>query len=398
MASASMAKPTTSQKIPAGAGLPTPAVPSLLFHAIDQVAREELGAQDRAGEGLAEEVRALSTLYTQRREEIGEDDRTGLVAARLRFFLPRDLPKITLPLFELWRAGLLPAQRRWRVLDLGSGLGATSLGVARFARAMDAADVLELTAVDSWARGKRLLEALVQKLPREDFAEVRLTARIGAMQDAGPKGPFDLVVLGLSLNEWARGKQPRDAASLLSRLGERLAPGGSLIVIEPALRPEARFLQRTRDALSGELRVFAPCVSGAPCPMLANERDWCHAELGGELEGGLAQIARRAGLRRSRRTFAYLTLRRDEENARDIAPPNGYRVVSEVLSSKGKREVFVCGDGALVRLRVMNRDLGDVNEDLKNLRRGDLIGLDRALPRESGGFRLRAEDALRRSR
>jgi SAM-dependent methyltransferase len=396
MVSASMAKPTTSQKIPR-----VQPVPDLLFRAIDEVARETLGAHDRTGDALAEQVRALSILYTRRREEIGEDDRTDLVAARLRFFLPRDLPKITLPLHELWRAGLLPTARSWRVLDLGAGLGATSLGVARFARAVDAADTLELTAVDPWARGLRLLEAVVQALPSEDFATVRLEARVGGMDDPEPKGPFDLVLLGLSLNEWARGKTPRDAASLLSRLGSRLAPGGSLIIVEPALRAEARFLQGTRDELEargGELRVFAPCVSTEPCPMLANERDWCHAELAGELDGRLAEVARRAGLRRSRRTFAYLTVRRDGESARSLARPHGYRVVSEVLPSKGKREVFVCGDGALVRLRLVNRELNEKNEDLEGLRRGDLVELDHPIPRESGAVRLRADDALRRSR
>ncbi len=392
-----MAKPTAEEKIPAGR------VPALLFTVIDGVARRALGASDATGEALAREVRALSELYTQRRAEIGEEDRTRLVAARLRFFMPRDLPKVALPLFELQRAGLLPRDRSWRVLDLGAGLGTTSVGVARFARAVDLADELSVTAVDLWAEGLAIFESLAAKLPAEDFAGLRVETRVQSLDRAAPKGPFDLILLGLSLNEWARGRSPEDAALLLARLGDVLSPEGAMVVLEPALRDEARFVQRTRDAIAkrgGALGIFAPCVSPAPCPMLANERDWCHAELGGELEGPLAEIARRAGLRRSRRTFAYLTLRCDGQSARGIAGPEarGYRVVSEVLASKGKREVFVCGDGALVRLRLMKRDRNEANADFADLMRGDLVEMERALPSESGALRLEASDPIRRSR
>ena len=92
---------------------------------------------DEWNAALIEEIRRLSLRYTRR----GGDLRlqSSELAARLRFFLPRDLPKIGGPLAELGAAGLLPPGPVWRVLDLGAGLGATSLGVSAFARASGAA-------------------------------------------------------------------------------------------------------------------------------------------------------------------------------------------------------------------------------------------------------------------
>jgi hypothetical protein len=67
----------------------------------------------------------------------------------------------------------------------------------------------------------------------------------------------------------------------------------------------------------------------------------------------LVPVARAAGLRFERLTFSYLILTKSGSNLRDrIAAPLGagrLRVVSEVMASKGKREVFMCGDFASPR-------------------------------------------------
>lgn len=359
---------------------------------IDAVARRQLGRDDAAGDALARQVAELSGLYTRDRASIGGDDRTRLVAARLRFFLPRDLPKVMAPLAGLALAGALPTASTWSVLDLGAGLGATCLGASRFARVTGSASALDVVAVDPFARGLTILEALASRAEEAGLVPTRVTSRVGTMDELASTGAFDVVLLGLSLNEWARGRTPSDAAQLLARLGQRLTPGGSLIVIEPALKSEARFLQQTRDALAhtdANLTLFAPCVSSAPCAMLARERDWCHAEIPGDLPEALAAIARGAGLRRSRRTFAYLTLRRGPVAE---VPTSTFRVVSEVLESKGKHELHLCGDGVIVRATRLVRHASEANEAFVTAVRGDSMRLSAAVADDSRTVRIGPDD------
>ncbi|HJL19825.1 MAG TPA: hypothetical protein RMH99_29445, partial [Sandaracinaceae bacterium LLY-WYZ-13_1] len=112
---------------------------------LDRLAPRVLGADDRRGRPLAAAVRRLSELYTRDRDLLEEAG--AALAARLRFFLPRDLPKIQGPLAELSAAGVLPAGPVWRVLDAGAGLGATTLGAAELAGRVGV-ERLEVTALE----------------------------------------------------------------------------------------------------------------------------------------------------------------------------------------------------------------------------------------------------------
>src|SRR5690606_12297420 len=103
-------------------------------------------------------------------------------------------------------------------------------------------------------------------------------------------------------------------AALLRSLSALLAPRGALVVLEPALRATTRALMRTRDAIAaanGPPYLAYPCPHAGPCPMLANERDWCHQELALALPPPVARLAAAAGLREERLTFASLVLRNE---------------------------------------------------------------------------------------
>ncbi|HEX6244209.1 MAG TPA: hypothetical protein VFZ61_25005, partial [Polyangiales bacterium] len=210
----------------------------------------------RFGLGLGNEralsaaVAALSQTYTRDRAALS-DGRLGPDAtlARLGFFLPRDAIKVFGPLEELARAGRLPAGPRLRVLDVGAGLGATSLGVARFLRhAGSAVERIHLTAIERDPLSVRLLTALcaaVSALPQE-FVPIELTARAADLRQQDVEGRFDLIVLGFVLNELFlerdAGARSLARAELLRGLMQKLSADGALIVLEPALRESAREL------------------------------------------------------------------------------------------------------------------------------------------------------------
>lgn len=376
-------------------------VPEAFLERLEAVARKVLGPRDATGEALAQRVARLSELYTRRREELASVPTAQTLAARLRFFLPRDLPKVTGPLSELAAAGALPEGRdgRWRVLDLGAGCGATTFGAALFARRLGAAEGLDVVAIDRDALALRCLAEIASEGERAGLLPMKVETRPADVGSA-PEGPFDLILLGLVLNEL--GEDPEAKARLLSDLSRRLTDDGALIVIEPALRETSRELHAVRDLLVASPRgphLFAPCLRGGGCPMLQTDRDWCHEDLPTSLPPSLVATARSAGLRYERLTYSYLTLRRDDRTLRSVTEGCGgepYRVVSHPRPTKGKVELFGCGAPGRVRVARLTRHRSGDNAALDGARRGDLLCISSDHPDERGRLRVRPGDSVRK--
>lgn len=336
---------------------------------------------------LAAAVQAVSQGYTRDRQAI-DQTATGEAAyrARRRFYLPRDGAKVVKPLVELQRAGALPLRQRLRVLDLGAGLGSTSLGAAATLARFHESPVRELV-VDAVERDPGALRHFARIAAGCEAAGLpRVTVRPLAvdLRKHVAEGPYDLILAGLVLNELLA-EAPEHAALRLAGLVAQLDPGGSVIVLEPALREPTRALHQTRDALRAHAGValFGPCVHHAACPMLANAKDWCHEDVAATLPDSMARVAREAGLRFERLTYAYLTLRRANDGVANVAAllPAGddvglpHRVVSQTLASKGKREWFACGAEGRVRVTRLDRHESAVNAGFGAAQRGDVVRL-----------------------
>ena len=302
---------------------------------------------------LAAAVRALSEAYN---DEGVAPPRKDVLAARLAFFFPRDVPKSAGAVRELVRTGTLaiPDGRPLRVLDLGAGLGASTFGVARALAASGARGAVEATCVDVDAEALRVAESLAEKPPSLGALHLDLRTQVHGLPFEA-KGTFDLVLLGQVLSELHRDAAPEARAELhaeymLRILDRHVAAEGSLVVIEPALRRRARHLHRVRERLlaSEAVTLFAPCLHRRACPMLAREEDWCHEDLPVDLPSWRVALARAAGLRFQGLTFSYLVLRKDGRTLGACLGPEGLaRVVSQPRVSKGKRELFLCGELAL---------------------------------------------------
>ncbi|MCC6875618.1 MAG: hypothetical protein IT378_15030 [Sandaracinaceae bacterium] len=363
---------------------------------IDRLAPRLLGPHDRRGQALADEVARLSELYNERQDLLRQ---VTAPAARMRFFLPRDLPKIEGPLAELAFAGALPKGPRWRVIDAGAGLGTTSLGVARFAKraGIEGVDVLALERDPAALDTMRTLcrEASAQGLCapialREDRLDLEADLAAAGLPEA------DLVLMGLSLNELffdrERDERLERKRALLGALGSRLSEGGALVVIEPAYRGVARELMRLRDRIA-PLHVFAPCIRNDNCPLLLRERDWCHDQLPFDLPAALARLAEAAGLRAHRLTYAYLTLRR-VPGAIVGVDPRVARVVGGPVVEKARTEWMLCGAHA-ARVMQLDRERSDANAPMQGAARGSLVRFDREIE-EQGRLRLRPDVRVER--
>jgi ribosomal protein RSM22 (predicted rRNA methylase) len=156
-----------------------------------------------------------------------------------------------------------------------------------------------------------------------------------------------------------------------------LAPGGTFILVEPALRETSRALLGVRDALvGGPLDIVAPCFWRGPCPALASPRDWCH-------DAAPVPSSPRVD-------FSYLVLR--DRPRTEIAR---YRVVSDPLPEKGRLKLYACGPtgrDAFVRL---DRHLSPANADFDDLRRGDTAEIKETEP-AGDGRRLVASSVVHR--
>jgi ribosomal protein RSM22 (predicted rRNA methylase) len=323
---------------------------------------------------VAAAVTRLSTGLTRERELAGarylDDER--LLGAYLLFYWPIS--------YLQGRGVLSELPRRPRtVLDLGSGPGPLAFA------ALDAGAAV-VTACD---RAKQALSA-ARDLAR--LAGVPLTTKEWNPTRAQPLAaltggqPPDLITVGHVINELWKGEGAEEKrAGLLVEAAQSLAPGGSLVVIEPALRDTSRALLRVRDRLvAGGLAVRAPCLFRGACPALVKESDWCHAERAIDPPPLVAQIGRAAGLRKEAVKMSYLVLAPPGEPWAEPPPGLVFRIVSEPLAGKGRRRYVGCGPDGRKGLALQQKHVGDANRRFETLRRGDVVALEGAEARGDG--------------
>ena len=226
-----------------------------------------------------------------------------------------------------------------RALDLGAGTGAAGAALrARFGAGLD------LVSVDRVAAPGIVVADLTRDLPPTT-------------------GRFDLIVAAHLLNELYLSEAPgarieARARRVLAWCRALLAPGGTFVLLEPALRETSRALLALRDRLIGTgLSVVAPCFWTGPCPALARERDWCH---------DAAPVPSKP-----RVDFSYLVLRTEP-----VAPsPTLYRVVSDPMPEKGRLRLFVCGPQGRHPLIRLTRYRARENAPLDRVTRGAALSI-----------------------
>ncbi len=334
---------------------------------IDRLTPQELslvaGAVERLSHGLTRERRLAGARYL-------DDER--LLGAYLLFYWPVSYLQARGVLSEL------PAPPR-SVLDLGSGPGPMALA------ALDAG-AAEVTAADRSERALSAARALAEAAGRKLITRRWDGARGAPLSElCGGKRP-DVVTLGHVLNELGAGEAALEArVRLLADAARLLAPGGSVMVVEPALRETSRALLQVRDRLvaSGHA-VRAPCLFRGPCPALLRESDWCHAERSVEPPPLVAEIAAAAGLRREAVKMSYLVLAPAGQPWAEPPPGRVFRIVSEPLAGKGRRRYMGCGPEGRLGLALQEKHLGDANRRFASLLRGDVVELAEVEPRGDG--------------
>jgi len=298
-------------------------------------------------------------------------DDPALLGAYLLFFWPVSYAQARQVLGELPRVGT--------VLDLASGPAPVAFA-----------------ALDSGARDVTIADrspaalATAKELAREagealGIRRIDLAVAKPATHEVG--GPFDLIAIGHGLNE-LYSAQP-DAASRRAALVDgwigTLKKGGSLMILEPALRDTSRALLEIRDLLVQRGRAIrAPCLYRGNCPALVKQTDWCHAERPWRRPPLVEAIARAAGLRRESLKMSYLVVASTDSTWADPPPGRVFRIVSELLQGKGRLRYMGCGPEGRIGLALQDKHRAEGNAAFADLQRGDVISISEAEARGDG--------------
>lgn len=324
-----------------------------------------------------------------------------------------------------------------RVIDAGSGPGPV------------AAAFLEAGAVEAFLldRSPRALSLALSELPLRchpdgsarptstsssrasddsptGFSLGSLACDIGAPDPARIPlwGRADCVSFGHSLNELWSGEPDRleRRCALLERYATALAPGGAILVIEPALLSTSRDLLAVRNTLVGRgWTVLAPCPgrSRLPCPALAaGESQTCHDEIFWKIPPRVAQLADSIGLDKESLKMTWFLLRPPGTEAQgtdaqgtdaqaagsgpgasragaSVDPNSGapegdrdvFRVVSDpMLNKSGRVRRLVCGREGRFPLSAPQDSPDAERSGFTRLLRGDFVSIVDPERRDSG--------------
>jgi ribosomal protein RSM22 (predicted rRNA methylase) len=290
----------------------------------------------------------------------------------------------------------LPA-RPLRILDVGSGPGTAALAVLDHLTRLGQASHhgSEVIAADRSRQALHEAEALWASMTkgRPDksrcaFRPMPADAERADARAPWKQGPFDLIMLANSLNElFCSAADPLAArVKLLEALLTALAPDGTLMIVEPALRETTRALHHVRDRLVAEglATVYSPCLHERPCPALAREDGWCHEERPWTPPAVVQEIDRAVGFIKDALKFSYLLLRKDGLTIAERGP-DVYRVVSEVMVMKGDRRAWLCNETGRPLVGRLNRSRSDANAAFDRWHRGAIVRVDQIARRGAVG-------------
>jgi ribosomal protein RSM22 (predicted rRNA methylase) len=365
-------------------------VSPLLIETIQQLIDEEGFPRERVGGAVAE----LSRLFTKERATLNRSylDDQAYAMAYLSYFLPVNLAKIQVLLNEM------PApevSERFSVLELGSGPGTGILAVLDWWHQRESPHTLSVTAVDSSSRALRQARRLWDRHCQViNSQEASLQTYVGDLEQRGwleqvrQKRPFDLIILANCLNEiFADACDPIMArTAFVNKSLAVLAPHGTMMIVEPALRETSRALHQVRDQLLQEKRctIYSPCLHESNCPALVKPHDWCHEERIWEPPSTIKVIDKEVGFIKDALKFSYLLLCKDGKTIVERRP-DVYRVVSELRELKGEKRAWLCNEQGRQEVGRQNRLASSHNQAFEQWHRGAIVQIEKIVHKERGG-------------
>lgn len=314
----------------------------------------------------------LSDTFTTGREPdfAGYRSNKKALAAYGLFFFPRTYVR-TRHVLDECRADWTIRAKRLRIIDIGAGTGAAGFAALEtLSTWMPDADI-HLDMVDCATEGIDLSRSIFSAghplWPRARIRDIKAAAETYA-----PETGAHMVLCSFAINEWMM-EQPIEKLQRWVELQMKsLAPGGWLVIMEPALRNAVERMERLRDWVAAETiaRILAPCPHHHACPMLAEKRGWCHEVRAWDVPDSLRMINRKLQRDVHVLKFSFLVLQKAPARASDWM-----RLVSPVKKENGKYACHGCGaDGRLHAIEWLTRNMTDeAMQQSESLERGDRV-------------------------
>ena len=354
------------------------------------------------GDTLAQAVVNLSRLFTTARATLSPRylDDSAHASAYLSYFLPVNLSKVQVLLDELPNDNHEISDRPMAVLDLGCGPGTGALALLDWLwhRNPERAKSLSMLAADtsheSLQDAKRLWEAYCNEtgIPGQGLRCVEGNLEHPLKGDLGKQlvrgAPYDLMIIANTLNELfpAATDPSAERAAVVAQLLPFLAPHGTIMIVEPALRQTARELHQLRNHLLKQnlCTVYSPCLHEQACPALDHPDDWCHEERPWQTPPVIAAIDRDVGFIKDALKFSYLLLRTDGRTIVSRSPQT-FRVVSELRELKGEKRAWLCNETGRPEVGRLDRKASAHNTALDSWHRGAIVHIERIVRKEREG-------------
>ncbi len=330
-------------------------------------------------DALVADADRLSDGFTTERgpATAGYADSPRALAAYGLYFFPRTLFRTGLILAECESAGWqAPVDATpLRVLDLGAGTGAAGFAACRHWAARPVA----LTALDRAPASLAVLREAFASAHAQ-FPLARAETRAGDLAEPpATEGGWHVILCSFALNE-------SDAPDTwLEATLDRLAPGGLLVLCEPAQEASAARLERLRDivAARGRARLLAPCPHHQPCPLLREGRVWCHEVRRWTPPDAMLYLNRTLQRDVTVVKFSFLAL--TTPDAPSVSPSTG-RLIAPFTLENGKVTTRLCAhDGTAPRCEILTRHLDRAARDrVLGLERGTRVDWPGLAPLKDG--------------
>lgn len=296
----------------------------------------------------------------------------------------------------------LPKKGPIRILDLGSGSGASGLSCLFFMRRFGISNPIEVHAWDYSGKSLTYLKNLHRERselwPNSKLVSDRVDLRFSLQEKKDLK--FDLIFLGFSFNEILQDQDPRITTSWLQSVCDQLKTNGRLVLTEPAEPEICRKLHQTTAALSTEnenLSHWAPYLNGFACPMTANaSKYFSHEVRTSSPLSTVERINRPLGLEIRQVKFGLAILGLETPPA-VMESPDFFRLISPVKKRKGTLSFLgMAADGKEYRYEFQRRDLEKEQlKDLLRMERGDVVRSQKQLTaNEAGRVRFGKDDRI----